>query len=114
MSKLFAMAIPILPDKRAQWDKFMNELQNGRKKQFSESRKKLGVRERTFLQSTPMGDVVIVTLEGNDPASAFTKFASGNDEFTKWFMEQAKIAHGIDLSQPPQGPMPEMVIDSAA
>jgi hypothetical protein len=32
-----------------------------------ESRRQAGVRERTFLQSTPIGDFVIVTLEGDDP-----------------------------------------------
>jgi low affinity Fe/Cu permease len=38
-----------------------------RSEEFAESRRRAGLHERTFLQSTPMGDLVIVTLEGEDP-----------------------------------------------
>jgi hypothetical protein len=74
----------------------------------------LGVHERTFFQSTPQGDFVVVTLEGDDPAGAFQRFASGNDEFTRWFMQQAKEVHGVDLSQPLPGNLPELIADSEA
>jgi hypothetical protein len=91
----------------------MNELKGKRKEEFNASRKKLGVRERTFYQQTPMGGLVLVTLEGNDPAKAFAKFAQGNDEFTKWFMENVQNLHGVDLSQPPpEDTIPQMIIDS--
>ena len=112
MKKLFAMAVPILPGKTAQFKKFINELKGNRYSEFVESRKKLGVQERTFFQTTPMGDFVIVTLEGNDPETAFQNFGKQNDEFSKWFVQEVKENHGIDLSSPPEGPMPEMLIDS--
>lgn len=112
MSKLFAIAIPILPGKTEQTKKFTNELKTRYKKEFSESRKRLGVQERTFLQKGPNGDMVIVTLEGENPQQAFTKFAAGNDEFTKWFISQVKELHGIDLSNPPAGAMPELIYES--
>src|SRR3990172_3510540 len=112
MSKLFAMAAPILPGKTEDWKKFINELKTTRYNQFCESRKKLGVRERTFLQQTPMGDFVLVTLEGVNPEAAFANFAAGNDEFTNWFVSQVNEIHGFDLRQSPPGPMPEIVIDS--
>ena len=35
--------------------------------EFVASRRSAGVRERTYLQATPMGELVIVTLEGDDP-----------------------------------------------
>jgi len=112
MEKLFAMAIPILPGKTEQWRRFANELNQSRQNEFIASRKKLKVRERAFLQETPMGDMVIVTLEGPDPEAGFKNFASGNDEFTRWFVKEVKEIHGIDLKNPPQGPLPNMVIDS--
>jgi hypothetical protein len=112
MKKLFAMAVPILPGKSEQWKKFANELTTTRYSQFVESRKKLNVQERTFFQTTPQGDFVIVTLEGNDPQGAFTNFAKSKDEFTQWFAKQVKEIHGFDLANPPQGPLPELVIDS--
>ena len=112
MKKLFATAIPILPGKTPQWKKFIKELTTTYYPQFVDSRKKLNVHERTFFQSTPNGDFVIVTLEGNDPAGAFKKFAVENNAFTKWFAKEVKEIHGIDLTSPPKGPMPELVVDS--
>src|SRR5215468_7407301 len=100
MSKLLAVAIPILPGKEAEWKKWHDELKTTHYSEFVASRKKLNVHERTFLQHTPMGDMVIVTLEGDDPMSAFSKFGSANDAFTDWFAAGVKAAHGIDLRQP--------------
>ncbi len=109
---LVTIAIPILPDKRDQWERFVEELRGPRYDEFVASRQRLGVHERTFLQRTPQGDVVIVTLEGEDPVGAFQRFGASNDAFTDWFVQQVKEAHGIDLRQPPQGPMPQLVVDS--
>jgi len=109
---LLAMAFPIVPGKTEQWRKFVSELKGARRADFAASRKRLGIHERTFLQKTPMGDLIVVTLEGKDPASAFQRFAEGKDEFTKWFLTEVSAVHGVDLTKPPPGPPPELVIDS--
>jgi hypothetical protein len=111
---MFALAIPIPPGKTDQWKKFISELSGARRAEFVASRKRLGVRERTFLQQTPHGDMVIVTLEGDNPGKAFAEFGQGTDAFSTWFKQQAKEIHGIDLSAPPPGPMPEQLIDSSS
>jgi len=101
MTKLFAIAIPVLTGKKEQLKKFASDLNGRYKKEFNESRKELGVQERTFLQSGPDGDMIIVTLEGENPQDSFKKFSEKNDEFSKWFVAQAKEIHGIDLTQKP-------------
>ena len=111
---MFAMTVPILAGKTETFKKFMSELTGPRFADFKASRKQLEVRERTFLQQTPMGDFVVVTLEGSDPEGAFQKFATGKDAFTKWFAEQVKEIHGFDLAAPPPGPLPKLLIDSGA
>jgi hypothetical protein len=111
---LVAMAIPILPGKTEQVRQFARELSGSRKAEFQASRQKLGAHERSFLQSTPAGDVVIVTLEADDPGAAFARFGEGTDEFTRWFVQQVKELHGFDLTQPPPGPVPELLVDSQA
>jgi hypothetical protein len=111
---MFAMAMPLPPGKTEAWKKFIGELNGARRAQFVESRKRLGVRERTFLQHSPHGDMIIVTLEGENPSQAFAQFGQGSDEFTSWFKKQVSEIHGVDLAAPPPGPMPEMVIDSQA
>lgn len=113
MSKLIAVAFPILPGKTEQWKKFTDELKTRYKKEYSDSRKSLGVYERTFIQKGPQGDTVIVTLEGENPAEAFKKMAEKTDEFSKWFNAQAKEIHGIDFSQKGSlPPMPELIAET--
>lgn len=110
---LLAMAFPISPGKTEQWKKFVAELNGPRKAEFVASRKRLGVHERTFLQHTPHGDLVVVTLEGDNPAKAFIDFGQSTDPFAKWFLQQVQDLHGMDLRTPP-GPAPEQVIDTNA
>jgi hypothetical protein len=109
---LMAVAFPILPGKTGEWRAWMDELNGARREDFVESRRQAGVQERTFLQSTPMGDLVIVTLEGDDPGHAFGKMMSADDEFTRWFAGRAQEVHGVDLTVRPTGSPSEQVIDT--
>jgi hypothetical protein len=111
---LMAIAFPILPGKTAEWHKWMGELNGARHSEFVASRKRVGAHERTFLQQTPMGDLVIVTLEAEDPMKSFGQFVSSTDAFTLWFLERAKAIHGIDLTAPmPDASVPKLVVDSS-
>lgn len=112
MSRLLAMAIPVLQGQEQEMQKFATDLKDNHYEEFQASRRKLGVRERAFLQQTPMGHLVIVTLEGEDPEKAFADFAKENNAFTKWFMESVKKIHGLDLTAPPPGPPPTLIVDS--
>ena len=109
---LNAVAFPIVPGKTAEWRSFMDELNGPRQAEFAASRRRAGVRERTFLQSTPMGDLVIVTMEGDDPGRSFAQIMSATDPFTVWFLERVKAIHGVDLSLPMTGSPSELVVDS--
>ncbi len=111
---LSAFAAPIVEGKQAQWREFIRDIGDGgsRHEAYMASRQAMGVRERSFLQPTPMGDMVIVTLEGDDPASAMAKFAGANDAFTQWFVAQILEIHGFDLRQVTTQQPPEMAIDS--
>jgi LmbE family N-acetylglucosaminyl deacetylase len=108
---LIALALPILPGKTPEWRAWMEELKGTRQQEFAESRRAAGVHERTFLQQTPMGDLVIVTLEGDDPGRAFGQMLTATDAFSKWFGEHAMAAHG-DLPMPTTGLPSELVADS--
>lgn len=109
---LIAMAFPVAPGQSEKWHAWMEELAGARRAEFIASRRAAGVRERTFLQATPMGELVVVTLEGDDPFASFAQMVSVDDEFTRWFVANASEAHGFDLSQPmPQAPS-TLLIDS--
>jgi hypothetical protein len=110
-----AIAIPILPGKKANWQEMANRFKTGpMKAALDASRKAAAVHERTFLQETPQGDLVIVTLEtldGGDPMAAFGKVMADPTmaEFSAW----AADVHGIDPTSPPPA-VPRLVYDSKA
>ena len=112
--KLIAMASPILPGKMEQWKKFSNDLKTRYSKEYNESRASVGIQERAFLQSTPTGDLVIVTMEGVNPEEGFKKLNQKNDQFTKWFNTQVKEIHGLDLTKDTTLKLPELVVETKA
>ncbi len=112
MKKLIAIAVPILPGKTEHFHKFISALNSEKSGEFIASRERLEVRERTFFQETPDGDMVIVTLEGKNPEAAFSKFGEGKDAFTKWFVNEVKEIHGLDLTTMPKDKMSELIVDS--
>lgn len=109
---LMAVAFPILPGKTDEWRSWMKELNGTHQEDFDASRRAAGVHERSFLQETPMGDLAIVTLEGDDPGRAFGKMMSVDDEFTRWFTGRAQEIHGVDLSVRPTGSPSQLVVDT--
>jgi hypothetical protein len=109
---LMAVAVPILPGKTDQWRQFIAQLNGPRRAEFEASRRRLGIHERAFFQSTPHGDLVIVTQEGANPEDFFRNFGSGTDSFSRWFVQQVKEIHGMDLSQFEPSSMPELSVDS--
>jgi hypothetical protein len=68
------------------------------------------VHERTFVQRTPAGDLLIITLEGDDPAASWTKIMATTPPD---FAEFAAEVHGMDVNAPPP-PLPELIFDSRA
>jgi hypothetical protein len=108
---LNAVVFPILPGKTAEWRSFVAELKGARNAEYLESRKRVGVRERAFLQPTPMGDLVILTLDGDDPGRSFGQMMSATDPFTLWFIERVKAIHGVDLATPMASPS-DLVLDT--
>ena len=111
---LMAYAFPIQPGKTSAWRQWAAELNGPRQREFAASRERVGIHERTFLQQSPQGDMVIITLEGDDPADAFGRMMGSSDPFTTWFLERVKEFHGIDPAQLEKAASPALVVDSEA
>jgi len=107
-----ASAFPILPGKAQQWKQFSQEMAGPRRSEYEASRKRLGVtREVAYLQQTPQGDLAVVYIEARDISRVFEGFGRSQEPFDIWFRQQAKEIHGLDLSQPLPGPLPEAIVD---
>jgi hypothetical protein len=102
-----AIMFPVLPNKREQLFRFAADLSVPRAAEYAESQESVQ-RESWFLQSTPMGDFLIVHFEAPDPAGVFTALAQSTTPFDTWFREQAQEITGIDFTKP-GGDLPKMV-----
>jgi hypothetical protein len=109
---MIALCFPILPGKKDKWQEMAAQLsKEPLKSKLNATRAAAGVHERTYLQETPKGDLVIVTLEGATPFESFMKMVGDPSlaEFNQWVAE----VHGLDPSGPPPAP-PKLVYDSKA
>jgi len=105
---IIAMCLPILPGKMEKWQAMMDQVKFT--KEFANSRETAGVHERTFVQQSPAGDFLIITLEGDDPAASWKQIMSS---MPADFAEFAADVHGMDVAAP-QPQLPELVFDSRA
>ncbi len=98
----YAFVLPVLPGKTEVVRRFGVEMSGPRRGEAEESQRRIGItRQMVWLQQTPQGDMCVVYWETDDPARVFQKWASSDNPFDRWFLEQLKEIHGIDLTQPP-------------
>ncbi len=75
------------PGKLEAWKRMVNDIKGTRSKEYQVSRKKMGIKhERVWLQHTPQGDFVVVSIEAKDAPRLFEKFAASKEPFDKWFV----------------------------
>lgn len=107
-----AIALPCLPGGAGRLRALAEELSGPRRSEFEDFHRRVGLTaERWFLQRAPEGELLILNLEG-DPAGALAKLAISDHSFDTWFRNAVRDVHGVDLSQPPAGPPPELVLES--
>ena len=97
------------------WKQFADEISSGsRADAHREFLRRGGVTaERSFVQATPMGDLMVIVWEGVDQAAMNEFFADmmqnpASDH--ERYIRDVAIAkfHGIDLTQPPPAPAEQM------
>jgi hypothetical protein len=110
-----ALSYPILPGKTEAAKKLFEAIKTEKWKEFDQSQRRSGIKkERDFLQTTPIGDMVILYMESDDFQRAFTEFGNSKDPFDMWLKQELKDISGIDFSEPAPGTMPQelMTYDS--
>ena len=105
-------ALPILPDKTEAARAYLRELGGPRKQELAACGQSVGIVKETWaIQQTPLGDLFVVYMAGENLARAFTQFAASQDEFDRWQKQQVLETTGADLNTPPVGPMSEILAD---
>jgi hypothetical protein len=106
---VYAMALPILPEKSEAWQQYNSQVNGPRRSDFEDMLKRHGfTRWLVWRQKTPQSDLLIVFQEG--PMSAGESIGKSDHPFDMWLKDQVKAFTGIDLNQPPPGPAPELVV----
>ena len=107
------LAAPILPEKVDAWRAWSRELmEEPRRSEFAAFMKKCGLsRDRCWIQEGPEVPLAIVLYEGETPAMFLQQIATSQEPFAVWFRERVKDLQGIDMAEPMQVPLPELVTD---
>ncbi len=89
---------------------FMHDLDGSRRDEYDRSEQRIGItKEVWFLAQAAGGDQLVGYMESPDFNSAFTQFVGSRDEFDLWFKERFADVTGIDLNDPPEMQLPELL-----
>ena len=113
MAYVASAAFPVLPGKADRVRNFAQEVAP-HKAEFDRLCRDAGAFRyfNVTLQPSPMGDLCIYSFVFDDPGNVRMRFS--NSDYDNWWTDFVKDVHGVDLSQPPAGPLPELLIDTEA
>jgi hypothetical protein len=104
------LVLPILPGKTESARDFQRELDGPRKPAYDTSERRIGItREVWFIAATPAGEQLVAYMESPDFNKALGMFVESRDGFDMWFKERLADATGVDLNDPPEMKLPELV-----
>jgi hypothetical protein len=97
-----AVIFPVRPGQEEEAHRFVQELQGPRAAEWAEYQQRAGLtRQRWYLQATPLGTIVIVYHEGDDPARAMREWVASQHPFDRWFKDTAGAICGLNFDQLP-------------
>ena len=105
--------VPILEGKFDSWKQWAAALNNSEDMKDLNSRYGL-TRHAAWLVETPSGPAVIALHEGPGSDEFMQKLASSDNAVDVRFKDSLKEFHGMDITKPPPGPMPELLLDSGS
>ncbi|MDA1348910.1 MAG: hypothetical protein O3A47_08585 [Chloroflexi bacterium] len=99
--------VPIVEGKLDVWKQWIGELNGSRQREFASFNSRYGlIKHEAWLAETPAGPVVIAIHEGPGSDDLMPKLGPSQDSFDVWFKGKLNDIHGMDVTQPPPGPMP--------
>ncbi len=106
---------PIVEGKLDAWKQWIAELNGPRKQGLADFNRRYGLtRHAAWLAETPAGPMVVALHQGPGGDELMPKLGSSQIEFDVWFRDKIKEVHGLDVTQPPPDPMPELHLDSGS
>jgi len=109
---IFAAMFPVLPGKTERVREIAQQLSSAYAADFDASQKSLGVPvESWHIQSTPMGDFLLVYLESEDALHMFQNFSQAQGPSDVVLKNGILECTGVDLNQPMPGLPSQPILD---
>lgn len=103
-------ALPVIVGRTDDARAFLSALDGPRKAAFDRSERRIGiVKESWFQQRLEHGDILIGYMESPNFAGSLQQFAQSRDDFDLWFKSRMREVIGVDLNNPPFGPLSEQL-----
>ena len=94
---------------------FMRELEESRKQEYAQSEERIGItKEAWYLAPLPAGEILVAYMEIDDFGTALGLFSQSHDDFDMWFKRRLADVTGIDLNDPPEITLPELLSSYSA
>lgn len=106
-----AFAVPVLPGRAAaNLDGLASCRSGARKEAFEDALRRAGViRHAVWIQPTTDGELSVVYLEADDLDAVCALIGTSSAPFERWYREQVRQVHGIELGR--GCGKPELVLD---
>jgi len=104
------LVIPVLQGKSDDARAFMRELEESRKAEYDRSERRIGItKEVWYLAHLNGSDGLVAYMESRDFAEALKLFSQSQDDFDLWFKRRLADSTGVDLNNPPEMTLPELL-----
>lgn len=104
------LVIPVLAGKSDDARDFMRELEQSRKADYDRSERRIGIRKEVwYLAHLNGSDALVAYMESRDFPEALKLFSQSQDEFDLWFKRRLADSTGVDLNNPPEMTLPELL-----
>jgi hypothetical protein len=104
------LTIPITPGQGEAARTFMGELEGTHRSAYADSEQRIGIeKELWFISDLGEQELLVAYMESGDFGHALELFSASRDSFDLWFKEQLAGVTGLDLNDPPEMQLPELV-----
>jgi hypothetical protein len=104
------LTIPVLAGQGEAARAFMGELEGSQRNAYAESEQRIGIeKELWFISQLGDQELLVAYMESGDFGQAFEQFVASRDSFDLWFKEQLANTTGLDLNNPPEMQLPQLV-----
>jgi hypothetical protein len=109
------LVLPVIPGAGVDARDFMRELEESRKQEYARSEERIGItKEVWYLAPLPAGEVLVAYMETDDFGTALGQFSQSRDDFDMWFKRRLADVTSIDLNDPPEMTLPELLSSYSA